>query len=321
MSNTIITDTEFRFSGFQNPNYTLVPDELFDELLAILTGAELKVLLYIIRRTFGFKKSSDNISLSQMLQGITTRDGHILDRGVGIRDKKTLLSAIKTLAKKNIIITERRSSLEKGNEPTTYKLNILASSSLGKMPLPLGGKSHQGVGGEIPPGPWGGNPPIQESVLQESDKQNSNSKGNHFESKIASNTSLEMEQYPNKTNPRRGDSPRTFSSTADILAKYSQSNTEVSKEDREIIQTYMHDFAREFNDSAPIASSTTRAVNLYIKSKLSREAFIKAMYEARSLTKQRTASIRTKDTAGSKEQPLKRKMGYFFSVLSDKLGL
>ena len=63
-----------RFAGFQSPNYTPVPDELFDELLPDLGEAELRVPLYIVRRTFGFKKDSDSISLSQMIGGITTRD-------------------------------------------------------------------------------------------------------------------------------------------------------------------------------------------------------------------------------------------------------
>ena len=61
------------FQGFSAPNYTQVPDELFDDLMTDLSGAELKVLLYIIRRTFGFKKTEDTISLSQMLNGITTK--------------------------------------------------------------------------------------------------------------------------------------------------------------------------------------------------------------------------------------------------------
>jgi hypothetical protein len=52
------------FRGFLSPNYTSVPDELFDELLPELSGSELKVLLYIIRRTFGFKRDADTISLS-----------------------------------------------------------------------------------------------------------------------------------------------------------------------------------------------------------------------------------------------------------------
>ena len=41
------------FEGFSSPNYTQVPDELFDILMPSLTDAELRVLLYIIRRTFG----------------------------------------------------------------------------------------------------------------------------------------------------------------------------------------------------------------------------------------------------------------------------
>ena len=71
------------FQGYASPNYTPVPDELFDEQLAELSGAELKVLLYVCRRTFGFKKESDNISLSQLLYGITTREGTVLDREQG----------------------------------------------------------------------------------------------------------------------------------------------------------------------------------------------------------------------------------------------
>src|SRR5579859_5326727 len=94
------------FHGYSSPNYTPVPDELFDEQLPDLSGAELKVLLYIIRRSFGFKKDSDNISLSQLLNGITTREGNVLDRGTGL-SKKTLLETIKSLVEKNLIITER----------------------------------------------------------------------------------------------------------------------------------------------------------------------------------------------------------------------
>src|SRR5947209_18974009 len=84
------------FTGYASPNYTPVPDQLFDEHLCFLSGAELKVLLYIIRRTFGFKKDSDTISLSQMLGGIERRDGTVLDRGVGL-SKKTLLQALRDL--------------------------------------------------------------------------------------------------------------------------------------------------------------------------------------------------------------------------------
>jgi phage replication O-like protein O len=111
-------DVHKHFKGYAKPNYTPVPDELFDEQLPDLSGAELKVLLYIIRRTFGFKKESDNISLNQLLHGITTTEGIVLDRGTGLT-KKTLLETIKSLVEKKLIIAQRRRSEEKGNEPTT----------------------------------------------------------------------------------------------------------------------------------------------------------------------------------------------------------
>jgi hypothetical protein len=171
------------FGGFRSPNYTMVPDELFDELLPVLTGSELKVLLYIIRRTFGFKKDADAISLSQMLHGIVTRDGRVLDHGVGIRDKKTLLAAIKSLEAQAIILTERHRSAERGDEPTTYRLNIIAAppggisppggggktppGGGGEIPPALAGKPHQQRGGQIPPRPRRENPATQETVLQE----------------------------------------------------------------------------------------------------------------------------------------------------------
>ena len=164
-----------KFRGFRSPNYTQVPDELFDELLVDLSGAELKVLLYIIRRTFGFKRDSDNISLSQMLQGIQTRDGRLLDRGVGL-SKKTLLQALRSLEEQNIILTERRQSPEKGNEPTSYQLNMLGSDPGGDVlggetTPPLGEKLHQGGGNKTTPSPWGRNYTTQETVIQQTVKQ------------------------------------------------------------------------------------------------------------------------------------------------------
>ncbi len=46
----------------QRPTTTPVPDEIFDEWLAVLGHAELRVLLYIVRRTFGFdKRGGDTI--------------------------------------------------------------------------------------------------------------------------------------------------------------------------------------------------------------------------------------------------------------------
>ena len=111
------------FGGFHSPRYTMVPDALFDELMAYLSGAELKVLLYIIRRTFGFKKESDSISLNQICHGITTREGQVLDQGTGL-SQSTVQLALKGLLEKQAIVARRSSSPNRGYEATTYCLNL-----------------------------------------------------------------------------------------------------------------------------------------------------------------------------------------------------
>ena len=128
-----------RFKGFISPRYTQVPDELFDELMAYLSGAELKVLLYIIRRTFGFKKDSDTISLRQICHGIKTREGDVLDKGTGL-SLSTVQIALKGLLEKNCVITERNRSQEKGDEPTTYSLHMLPYTENRQGGLPKIGK-------------------------------------------------------------------------------------------------------------------------------------------------------------------------------------
>ena len=116
-------DTSFSFQGFYNPTTTPVPDEVFDSLLYFLTDPELRVLMYIIRRTFGFKKDADNISLKQLVEGIKTKDGRVLDLGTGI-SKPTVTKAVKGLVEKGVITAERNRSEERGDEPTTYMLRF-----------------------------------------------------------------------------------------------------------------------------------------------------------------------------------------------------
>ena len=132
------------FPGFRRPNFTIVPDELFDELLPDLSGGEIKVLLYIIRRTFGFKKDADTISFAQITKGITTRDGHVIDRGAGV-SLGTAQAAIKSLVDRNVIVAIRNSSDERGDLPTTYGLRFAdpvanfyqrGVSEIGRGPLP-----------------------------------------------------------------------------------------------------------------------------------------------------------------------------------------
>jgi len=87
-----------------------------------------------------------------------------------------------------------------------------------------------------------------------------------------------------------------------------------------VLLAYITDFARELNDRASLKTSTTRAVHLLQRSGLPREAFIQRLYEARALTKERSASIRATTRDPNVPVPVKAKMAYFFACLERLLG-
>jgi hypothetical protein len=139
---------EFYFDGFDNPTTTPIPDVVFDRLMPELSDGELRVLLYIMRRTFGFKKQSDNISIKQLVQGITTRNGKVLDHGTGA-SRASVVRALRGLTKKGIIVAQRNRSAAKGNEPTTYALRFRRHTPLDHTEPRGCVTQSQGLGSEL----------------------------------------------------------------------------------------------------------------------------------------------------------------------------
>jgi hypothetical protein len=328
------------FSGYSSPKYTQVPDELFDAHLAFLSGAELKVILYIIRRTFGFKKDSDSISISQMLNGIRTRDGDVLDYGVGL-SKPTLLQALRSLVDKQLILTERRRSVERGDEPTVYKLRLQGESPRGQESIhPVVKKFGHGGGQDISPGAWLQKlttqetalqeTALQETVLQETDLSNireaqPSDKGSEDTTPVQEPMDLKRAGLPL---PRPVERPRRdFSRVADVLASPSGERPSMKRlraqkgasEERQIILAMMEDFAREMGDEAPLAVTVQRAFHLWERATVPIEAFTALMYEARALTKEYSGNITKTRKAGSAGEsawgPGKNKIPYFFATL------
>ncbi len=101
---------------------TATPDWLFDEVAPDLAKAPLKVLLYIVRRTSGFRKSADAISLNQFQHGIVTRDGRQLDKGCGVTNRTALLGALDDLEARGIIAHQDALHADGGNATTIYYL-------------------------------------------------------------------------------------------------------------------------------------------------------------------------------------------------------
>ena len=96
------------------PNFTQTPNDLIDHWLPHLGHAELKVLLVIIRKTFGWHKQRDRISLTQ-LQTIT-----------GL-ERTHITKAVKGLVEKDLII--KKVEGPKGTQVTHYELFIQEDSN------------------------------------------------------------------------------------------------------------------------------------------------------------------------------------------------
>jgi phage replication O-like protein O len=76
-------------SGFASPNHTQTPNELFDLYMPLMHEAELKVVMAIVRKTLGYKKDRDPISITQLekltglsRQGVLDGAQAAIDRGL-----------------------------------------------------------------------------------------------------------------------------------------------------------------------------------------------------------------------------------------------
>jgi Bacteriophage replication protein O len=257
--------SSYRFSGFDGPNYTPTPDALFDELLPELSESELKVLLYVIRRTFGFKKDADAISITQLAEGIKTRDGRVLDRGTGL-SRTSVKKATASLVDKGVLVVRQVRSPDGDYESNVFSLRFRETERVGQN------LTYPRTDSDLPVGQ---NLTLQETVRQETAEQ-------EFEN----------------SNGR----PSRFDADDRI---------------REALLPFAEDFGRELSDQAPLTSTLSRLVNLYHRSGCDLNDYIDLVYRARRITHERSAAIRgTAETARGKA-----KMGYFFAILEDQLGV
>lgn len=66
------------------PNTFQFPSVFVDEALAALTGEQVKVLVYALRRIFGPERTERTFSMSDLVAGRLDEDGRRLDYGAGL---------------------------------------------------------------------------------------------------------------------------------------------------------------------------------------------------------------------------------------------
>ena len=99
------------------PNSTQIPNAIIDSLLPRIPDAEAKCMIYICRRTFGFGKTLDRISLSQFVGGIVSRNNERMDYGAGL-SKPPVIEALRNLVEAKAIL------IKKGSVGNSYKINL-----------------------------------------------------------------------------------------------------------------------------------------------------------------------------------------------------
>ncbi len=343
----------FIFGGFDSPTTTQVPDAFFDVVAPELGEAELRVALYIIRRTFGFKKDSDTISLRQMVEGITTKDGRVLDRGTGLK-KSAVANALNGLERKGIIVTRRNRSAERGNEPTTYALHIKGH--------PLSVPVDKGLSVPVDK-PLSVPVDIQHTVEQHTVEQQTDVTSNGFDGFANIQQSQTNSKFSKKrvsdANSRKAPSPERRAGTGGMTAvgqilhrrrtptpRYAPVTPETTPETAangqpdvehptdpsraperprrgrpHALSPYLADlvdrYSNELHDEDHAAQNRGQAARLWKASGWSEAAFSQALVEAKAITL--TYDIQKRARVGG-ELGLRNKMPYFFTVVRDLLG-
>lgn len=95
---------------FSKPNYTQTPNEFFDEIAKTLKEGELRVLLVIMRQTFGWgNKQWDRISLSQFVE----KTG---------MEEKSVCRSLQSLIEKKLVVKHKEGPI--GREKVWYSLVV-----------------------------------------------------------------------------------------------------------------------------------------------------------------------------------------------------
>lgn len=105
-----------------NPTYTRIPNALLDDWLPRLKETELKVVLYLYRKTVGFQRDTDAISLSQFMKGTGLSRQGVMD-GLAGAAAHGLLCEVGTAARK-VRIYQVVQILDQSTKQTTTGQNF-----------------------------------------------------------------------------------------------------------------------------------------------------------------------------------------------------
>ncbi len=123
------------------PTTTPTPNIFCDYWMDKVTGNEFKVLMFLTRRTLGWHKDSDKVSLSQFTDGIMRRDGTQACVGTGL-SRSTICEALSKLEQLGLIQkTKSSKSGGSGRNPNTFSVDWMGKGNITEQEEPTHGEN------------------------------------------------------------------------------------------------------------------------------------------------------------------------------------
>jgi len=270
---------------FTRPTTTATPDEIFEEWVHVLSHAELLALLYVVRRTLGFKKDQDSISYTQFLHGIVTREGKVLDRGCGIKSRGTLAAALRRLEERGLIRSYKTQTVAGDQATTRYTLWFVGDDAHDVAVSPCGeaageGSAHAELG-------WfahrtTGSAQIEPRVVRPSNPQQTVETTNTKQQTVLSKRKGAMHHTAALDSTTSTGGLTSMTTTGDSLSP---------------VAAAVADLSAEFGDDAPQASRT-RVANMQHGAGLADADVLPLLAEAAAIARSQTAAITKRGRSG-----------------------
>ncbi len=288
--NTHTPASSTQFTGFSRPesNFFRLPNEWIDITADIDNIAELKVVQYILRHTWGYQEYSikKHITIDEFIRGRKRKDGSRMDSGTGLSEMSVRNGIAKAL--EHGFIEAIVDDSDKARVKKYYALNMQKDEPYEKDEY-------------------------EEVQSLESEVQSLDPRGTSFRPRSEKKTSERNLYIRNSTsklqrnisNKKQGY--QSFRAIGDLLKQQPKPQDREEQHLPEAIEASIDEISDAFNDASNRRSNRTQVLHLYQASGKPAERFTSYLYEARSITKQQ----------GS----IKKKMPYFFRVLEDITGV
>ena len=321
------------FSGFDRPesNYFRMPNTWTDITAEIDNIAELKVVEYILRHTWGYQEYGvkKHITIDEFVHGRRRQDGSRMDKGTGLSERAVYDGLRKAV--ENGLIDEETDDSDRGRIKKSYSLrmreNVHDDADL--KSLKSGVQCLHPPLQELHPSPQtlqvrgASDAPRTEKDTLERHKDHSNIERSH--DKVGESRATK----PAATGSPQEATANGYASLRDLIALRRQRGVTAprrgrpagSSDERERLRAFLTDFARELGDEAPLAATITRTLNTFKAAGVPPEQWSDTLYQARGLTQEHTAQIRKLAGDGGDGIRRKNKMPYFFATLEQLVGL